>query len=155
MAEAAQAPPADPVAGLIDIPLPDAVSLWPQTWPARIAVVLAVAGLILAAWYFIRTWHANRYRRAALAELDRIAGAAPAADVAATLAVLGRRTALAAFPRAQVAALAGTAWLTFLDRSYGGDEFSRGPGTALGAAAYAPARPSAQDSRALIDLVRR
>src|SRR5262245_10805762 len=70
MAEAAQAP--DPLAGLIDIPLPAPVSLLPQTWPSRIAIVLVVVGLIAGLWWLVRWWHANRYRRAALAELARI-----------------------------------------------------------------------------------
>jgi len=72
MAEAATTPPADPLAGLIDIPLPPPVSLLPQTWPSRIAIVLAVAGLIAGVWWFVRWWRANRYRRAALAELAGI-----------------------------------------------------------------------------------
>jgi len=116
--------------------------------------VLLVAGLIAAAWWLVRSWHANRYRRAALAELDRIAEA-EAQSTPASLAVLVRRTALAAFPRAQVATLAGPAWLAFLDRSYGGDEFSRGAGRVLGVAPYAPADVATQDPRALIGLVRR
>jgi Domain of unknown function (DUF4381) len=155
MADSATPLPADPVAGLIDIPLPAPVSLWPQTWPARIAIVLLVVGLIAAAWYLVRAWHTNRYRRAALAELDRITRSPATNDEAATLALLVRRTALAAFPREQVAALAGSAWLAFLDRSYGGDEFSRGVGRALDAAPYQRPRAGTSDPRALIDLVRR
>src|SRR5262245_3171457 len=176
MAEAAQAP--DPLAGLIDIPLPPPVSLLPQTWPSRIAIVLLVLGVIAGLWWFVRWWRANRYRRAALAELAGIErmcssssavipGAAqheakrsgapqtrdpstPASENAAAgvlgsrlsrlaalgrddsrevtsaLALLVRRTALAAFPRQEVASLAGPAWLAFLDRSYGGHEFSQG-----------------------------
>src|SRR5262245_48254962 len=198
MAEAAQAP--DPLAGLIDIPLPPPVSLLPQTWPSRIAIVLAVAGLIAGVWWFVRWWRANRYRRAALAELAGIehmcssssavipgeprerrdpgskypgisqTGAAgvlgsrlsrlaalgrdDTRDVTSALALLVRRTALAAFPRQQVASLAGPAWLAFLDRTYGGQEFSQGPGQILGLAPYEPQR-SISDMRPLIDLVRR
>ena len=65
--------PVDPVAGLIDIPLPPPVSLWPQTWTSRIAIVVAVGGLVAAAWWYVHRRRANRYRRAALGELDRIA----------------------------------------------------------------------------------
>ena len=64
--------PNDPVAGLIDIPLPQAISLWPATWTSRIAIVLLIVGLIATIVWFMRRWHANRYRRAALAELDGI-----------------------------------------------------------------------------------
>jgi hypothetical protein len=158
MAEGAPPLPADPVAGLIDIPLPPSVSLLPQTWPARIVIVLLTTGLIVGVWMFVRRWHANRYRREALAALDRITRATPSdggAGMASELALLVRRTALAAFPREQVAALAGPPWLAFLDRSYGGDGFSRGPGRVLDAAPYQPASASTRDSSALIDLVRR
>ena len=158
MAEATQQP-ADPVAGLVDIPLPGPISLWPQTLAARIVIALLIAGAVAGAWWFIRSWRANRYRRTALAELDRIAHPLATGDAqttsAAALALLVRRTALAAFPREQVAALAGPSWLAFLDRSYGGDEFSHGAGSALDVAPYRPSHASAQESRALIDLVRR
>src|SRR5262245_6582533 len=127
-------PPADPVAGLVDFPLPDTVSLWPQTWTARITIAVVLVAAVVAAWTFIRRWHANRYRREALAELGRIeANQAPDA-VAAELALLVRRTALAAFPRERIVALTGPAWLSFLDHSYGGAEFSNGAGSLLEAA---------------------
>ncbi|HKA81136.1 MAG TPA: DUF4381 domain-containing protein [Xanthobacteraceae bacterium] len=199
MAEAA--PPSDPLAGLIDIPLPPPVSLLPQTWPSRIAIVLVVAGLIAGLWWFVRWWRANRYRRAALAELAAIermysspsavipgeplerrdpgskypgisqtdtAGvhgsrlSRPAAlgrddsqEATSALALLVRRTALAAFPRQEVASLAGPAWLAFLDRSYGGHEFSQGSGQVLSLSPYEPQRAGGADLRPLIDLVRR
>jgi Ca-activated chloride channel family protein len=38
----------DPVAGLIDIPLPQPVSLLPQTWPSRIAIALLAGPAWLA-----------------------------------------------------------------------------------------------------------
>ena len=159
MAEGAPPVPADPVAGLVDIPLPAPVSLWPQTWPARIVIVLLVAGLIVATWAFVRRWHANRYRRAALAELERITHGRAAGEgstsLASELALLVRRTALAVFPREQVAALAGPPWLAFLDRSYGGHEFSRGPGRVLDVAPYRLMPAGAPDAPALIDLIRR
>ena len=41
--------PNDPVAGLIDIPWPQAVSLWPTTWISRIVIILLILGLIAAA----------------------------------------------------------------------------------------------------------
>jgi Ca-activated chloride channel family protein len=143
--------PADPLAGLVEFPLPPEVSLWPQTWPSRIVIVLLIVGLIAGLWWFIRWWHANRYRRAALAELDTIVSSGPAPG---SLAVLVRRTALAAFPRAEVAALSGRDWLAFLDSSYGGTGFSQGPGKVLAAAPYEPYATGADDN-ALADLVRR
>jgi len=65
-----------------------------------------------------------------------------------------RRTALAAFPREHVAPLAGPAWLAFLDRSYGGQGFSLGPGRLLASAPYRRAAPDQAQLRALTALVR-
>lgn len=112
------------------IPEPAAVSLWPQTaaW-GWIGFLL----LLLAAWWLRRRLQqrrANAYRRAALAEI-----AASDRDPVKIAAIL-RRTALAAFPRAQVAGLHGEDWLQFLDRSYGGEDFCNGPGRVLASIPY-------------------
>jgi Ca-activated chloride channel family protein len=138
----ASAPQPDPVAGLIDIALPAPISLWPQTWPLRIVLVVAAVALVSGAWCFFRWWHRNRYRREALAELDRIEaaiGEAPSPGAPEALASLVRRTALAAFPREQIASLAGPAWLAFLDCTADTHDFSAGAGQALEAEAYRPA----------------
>jgi hypothetical protein len=154
LADASQ-PVADPVAGLVDIPPPPAVSLWPQTMTSRITIAIALVALIAWICWFVRHRRMNRYRREALAELDRIAAtSAPPGERAASLALLVRRTALAAFPRAQVAALTGASWLSFLDRSYEGTAFSDGPGRDLEAAVYRPI-PDGENLAPRIDLVRR
>ena len=142
--------PNDPVAGLIDIPLPAQVGLWPETWASRIAIVLIVVGLVAAVLWFARRWYANRYRRAALAELDRIMRTQPTTGA---LELLVRRTALAVFPREAIAPLTDQAWLTFLDRSYGGDGFSNGVGSTLAISPYAPPQP-VENLTPLADLVR-
>ena len=67
-------------------------------------------------------------------------------ELAAQLSLLVRRTALAAFPREQIAPLSGAAWLAFLDRSSGGTEFSRGPGRWLASAPYAQTGPNRQSA---------
>lgn len=144
----------DPVAGLVDIPLPPAVSLLPQTWPLRIAVVVLAAGLIAGLCWLAYRWIRNRYRREALAELARIekaiGGSAPARTSAA-LASLVRRTALAAFPRGQIAGLTGPAWLDFLDRTSDSRGFSEGAGRSLEIGAY---QPGLVDVRTLVVVVR-
>ncbi|MBR0819881.1 DUF4381 domain-containing protein [Bradyrhizobium liaoningense] len=146
----------DPVAGLIDIPLPREVSLWPQTWEARIATILVLVSVIALIWRVVHVRRVNRYRRAALAELETIRGASSTApsDLPARLALLVRRTALAAFPRAQVAPLVGPAWLTFLDDSYGGHEFSEGVGRLLVNGPYRNDPPGEAELTSLAALVR-
>ncbi|WP_024517187.1 DUF4381 domain-containing protein [Bradyrhizobium sp. Tv2a-2] len=149
---------ADPVAGLIDIPLPQPVSLLPQTWASRIAILVLLVGVIAALWRLMRQRHINRYRRAALAELDQIgraADAGPRPEFLARLTVLVRRTALAAFPREEVASLVGPAWLAFLDRSYGGIEFSQGVGRLLASGAYQRNPPDDVALQSLVALIRR
>jgi hypothetical protein len=151
-------PIADPVAGLIDIPLPQPVSLWPATWPARIAIILLLAAAVAAIWRFARHRRANRYRREALAELKRIeraAGGMAPRQVATQLSLLVRATALAVFPRDQVAPLVGKAWLAFLDRGLGSTEFSSGAGGVLASAPYEPMSASEGQVAALVELTRR
>ena len=145
--------PNDPVAGLIDFPLPVAVSLWPATWPSRIAILLLLVASIVIAWRVTRRWYADRYRREALSDLRQIMSAEPTVDA---LALLVRRTALAVFPRETVAPLSGRAWLAFLDRSYGGTEFSEGAGRALSRSPYEPPHsPGTTDVGAAAAVVRR
>lgn len=147
----------DPLSGLIDFPLPQEVSLWPQTWPLRIALVLIAAGVLWGGWRFVHRFYADKYRREALAELEQIQAATDTApDQAATrLSVLVRRTALCAFSREAVAPLAGPAWLAFLDRSYEGKEFSEGAGRLLVSAPYQRVSPDSDQIEALAGLVRR
>jgi len=147
----------DPVAGLVDIPLPQQVGLWPQTWEARVAIVLIAAAAISGLVWLVQYRRRNRYRREALAELDRMRRTEPAAqtELLARLSVLVRRTALAAFPREKVASLAGPAWLSFLDRSYQGREFSDGVGRLLASGPYQRTTPGDAELDALFALVRR
>ena len=150
----ASSPQPDPVAGLIDIPLPPAISLWPQTWPLRIALAVATAGLLFGLWRLTYWWYRNRYRRAALTELaaiERKWNPENPAGTSIALASLIRRTALAAFPRGQVASLAGQAWLAFLDRTADTRDFSEGVGRVLAREAY---QPIADDPRALFAIIR-
>ncbi|OKO74570.1 DUF4381 domain-containing protein [Bradyrhizobium sp. AS23.2] len=148
---------ADPVAGLIDVPLPHEVSLLPQTWEARLAIVLLVVAVGAALWRYAHLRRVNRYRRQALAELSRIEHARNSAspELLSKLTVLVRRTALAAFPREQVAPLIGPAWLSFLDRSYGGEEFSHGVGCLLVSGPYQRMPPDGAELQSLVRLVRR
>jgi Ca-activated chloride channel family protein len=66
-----------------------------------------------------------------------------------------RRTALAAFPREQIAPLIGPAWLSFLDRSYSGEEFSHGVGRLLVSGPYQRMPPDGAELQSLVRLVRR
>ena len=112
-----------------EAPLP--VSMWPQTvgwlW-LGLALLILVGGAI----WRVRAWrHATAYRRAALVALAQ-AGNDPAA-----ISDVLRRTALAGFPRAEVAGLYGDDWLAFLDRTGTSGQFaSSAAGKVLAAAPY-------------------
>ena len=120
-----EAPPVDSLVELLDqlqdIVEPPPVSMAPATWAWAVlaALLLALAALAACAW--LRHRRRTAYRRAALAELDALAPALARGDAPAlaALAALIRRTALAAFPRDEVATLTGSGWIAFLDRTGG------------------------------------
>ena len=92
---------------LREIILPPPVPWWPLApgwWLLLAAIALAASAF---AFRLFRRWRANAYRRAALREL------AIAGDVTAIAEIL-KRTALVAYPRKDVAALSGAAWLAWL-----------------------------------------
>jgi hypothetical protein len=131
------------------VPEPTEISLWPQTegWIWFVIVLVASAGWLVRRWLLRR--RTNAYRRAALKEI------AAADNDSAALAEILRRTALAAFPRADVAALHGERWLDFLDRAYGGSGFRNGPGRVLATAPYAPVNGATDLAPLATDWVRR
>lgn len=113
------ADPAD-LSNLRDLALPPDVRLWPPApgWWILAAAVLAAAAILAAA--AVVHHRRNAYRRAALGALETV-------DPGGISSVL-KRTALAAWPRGQVAALSSAAWLAFLDRTGRTTAFTAGAG---------------------------
>ena len=97
---------------LREIILPPPVPWWPLAagWWVLLGL-LTLLGTVAAfrAW---RTWRAAAYRRAALRELATAANASAIAEIL-------KRTALVAYPRTEVASLAGSAWLAWLAETGG------------------------------------
>ena len=107
---------------LHDIAEPPPVSMMPATWGWAILAACLLVLLAAGVWAWLRHRRRTAYRRAALAELDELAPALVGGNDASALAVLDRllrRTALVAFPRAEVATLTGSDWIAFLDRTGG------------------------------------
>jgi hypothetical protein len=82
---------------------------------------LLLATLLVLAWYALRRYRANAYRRRALARLDQLAARYaqqpdPQQFLAETNALL-KSVALLAYPRRAVAASSGDDWLAFLNSS--------------------------------------
>jgi len=132
----------DALAELRGYHFPDPVSWWPPApgwWLLAALLLLATSALVWTLW---RRQRRRAALRAALVELDTLAGAHDGldpAEFARRLSRLLRRYALARFPRREVAGLAGEDWLRFLD-AHGGDQaFTRGPGRLLREAPYRPA----------------
>lgn len=111
-------------------PEPPPIPLTPQTIAWLWLAMALFAAILMAVRLILRHRRANAYRRAALGAL------ADAGDDPARIAQIIRRTALAAFPREDVAALTGHAWLAFLDRTLPGGGFRTGPGRVLAQAPY-------------------
>lgn len=147
------AQPADDGSGafmeqLHDLVLPSAVSYFPRTpaWLVLGALVLAAIGfgLVLYRGHAAR----NRYRRLALDKLADIETRSAYPELPA----LVKQTAMCVFARADIASLHGDAWLGFLDKSYGGTDFTAGPGRILPELAYGSTDTA--DGEAVFSLVR-
>jgi cbb3-type cytochrome oxidase subunit 3 len=125
---------------LHEILLPEPVSWMPQTigWYVVFGLVLLVVGW----WVYrsLRRFQKNRYRRLALAELAVIERELQQPErrgkALAEIPFLLKWTALAAFPRIDVAGLSGERWLAFLDKTMGGKGFTEGVGCLLPELAY-------------------
>lgn len=150
------AAPADSLVSLLDqlrdITEPPPVSMLPATWAWAILAALIAVTLAAAIVAFVRHRRATAWRRAALAELKRLAPALETGDpgALAALQTLLRRVALVTAPRPTVASLTGDDWARFLART-GGDF---GPlAQRLAAAPYRPAAPC--DGRAALAAARR
>ncbi len=109
---------------LHDIALPEPISWLPQTWGWVALAELLVIALLSAFLIWLRHYRRNAYRREALHLLDAIE-----ADIrnqtsrekgVHELSELLKRTALAAWPRGDVASLTGRAWIERLNAN-GGD----------------------------------
>ncbi|MDQ0321526.1 hypothetical protein QO002_003664 [Pararhizobium capsulatum DSM 1112] len=121
-------PPKDPMLQatlrqMADITLPPPVSMMPATWGWAALAGLVVLVLAFAFWRWHRRRAQNRYRRDALADLAALesgsgsdAGRLKALNA---LPALIKRTALAVWPREQVASLSGPGWVNFLRTNAG------------------------------------
>jgi len=149
------------VRGFREVTLPEPIGYAPQTagWYILLGLAMTLAFYLIIRFFL--QWHRNRYRRSALLHLgtiEREIHEPPRrAGALAALPALVKRTALACFPREEVANLSGEAWLKFLDQTYGGREFTKGAGRLLPILAYQATADIAgvpeADARALISLI--
>ena len=121
-----------------DLVRPEPIQWTPQTigWAVVGVWLLCVIAIVL--WHSIRRWRRNRYRRAALAELDKLQATIDLEPDRAAVAVatLLKRTALVAYDRSEVASLSGEAWAEFLCRTSANDPVVTEYAAAISSAAY-------------------
>jgi len=149
--------------GLIEIALPQSISFRPETIGWLILFGLIFILFIWIVYYRYQLRKANRYRRWALEkiqDIERILRQNLGLEkVLAEIPVLVKQTALHCFPREKVASLSGENWLRFLDASYGGTDFTDGPGQILEQTAFQPPKRLEQykeeEIRDLINTVRK
>jgi uncharacterized protein DUF4381 len=126
---------------LHDFYQPQPPSWMPQTVGWYVVLALVVLLLAWGGWRLVAHWRRNRYRREALRELEH---AAPSA-----IPALMKRTALAAWPREQVASLSGERWLRFLEAHDGKDSFSKPPANLLVDLDYRETSLAPEEERAI------
>jgi len=127
---------------LRDIVEPATVGWWPLA-PGMVLLIMLLMlwmGTACILWWW--RWQQNAYRREAVGELaaikDRIRSEQNRTQGLRELSSLLKRVALAAYPRAKVAALYGKDWIDFLDAQAAGRLFAKGPGSVLAAAMADP-----------------
>ena len=115
--------PQDPLAALHPLRAPGAISWWPLAPGWWVLIALALLAIAVLTYYLLKRYRANAYRRLALAQLESIQAQLAAANpsekhaaVSDTNALL-KAVALRIFPRHDIAALSGEAWLEFLNKS--------------------------------------
>ena len=108
----------------VEVVSPENISWLPQTagWAWLGAILLVY--LLRYSWRQLRHWYRNRYRREAIARLQKIAEAGEPEFWLMELNKLLKLTALAAFSRDQVAQLSGKEWVDFLNRHCSTPPFS-------------------------------
>lgn len=120
-----------------DLVEPEAEAWTPQTVGWLVAALWLAAVVLIVARRAYLSWRRNRYRRAALAELKAIESRAREKQTTAVpLAALLKRTALAAYPRKDVASLYGAEWADFLRTSCRRDRVVEQSADGLATAAY-------------------
>ena len=119
--------PQDPLAALHPLRQPEPIGWWPPAPGWWLLMVMLIVALAALAYVLVRRYRANAYRRRALTQLEQLRQEhLRDRDTAAYLAganALLKSVALRAYPRRDVAARSGAAWLDFLNQSCASIEF--------------------------------
>lgn len=119
--------PQDPLAALNPLREPASIGWWPLAPGWWVLITLIIIAIVVLCYILHKRYKRNAYRRLALIQLKEIAtdlevnaedNARVHTAVTATNALL-KAVALRVFPRHDIAALFGTAWLEFLNSTAG------------------------------------
>ncbi len=142
---------------LNDIVLPAAVGWWPLAGGWYFLLGLLLIAFAWLAYRSFQRWIGNRYRRAALLELQLLAKGIKSASNRETslrqLPILLKRTALSAYPRGQVASLTGKDWFCFLNSKLKKPVFTDSVSITLQNISYSTGDLSAIDSQIALALI--
>ena len=114
------------VRGVAEILPPESVNWLPTTVGWRVLAVVLLVVTLRQVWRSAQHWLRNRYRGAAIRELEEISTACVSLDAQLTaISRLLKATALQAYPREEVAALTGRGWIEWLNATGGRATFSK------------------------------
>lgn len=110
--------PADPLAQLHPLREPALIGWWPPAPGWWLLLALCLAALGASAWWWYRRYRRNAYRRLGLRQLAGLEREyrqhGNRLKAAQQVNALLKSVALRAYPRRDVAAISGEAWLAFL-----------------------------------------
>lgn len=110
--------PGDPLAGLAPLRQPEPITWWPPAPGWWVLAAVAVALLAFALWRLWQRHSRNAYRRQALRQLAQLRREiVDSTEFVTALNALLKSTALAAYPRRDIASQHGARWCTFLNES--------------------------------------
>jgi hypothetical protein len=135
----------------VEVVSPAAISWLPQTTGWKVVGIALAALALYHGWRRLRHWYRNRYRREAATRLAQLARRGEGALLAADVNRLLKLTALAAFPREQVAQLHGVPWIEFLNRQCTSPPFNSAQADLLALGAYRAIAVDGADRTALVD----
>ncbi|WP_119328577.1 DUF4381 domain-containing protein [Cysteiniphilum halobium] len=147
----------DVLAGLKDIHLPPAVSMWPLAigWYIVAVIVLVMVGFII--WFVAKKIKAYRRKQTLLKLFDttiKTVEVEKPQEFISEVSIFLKQVAMQELKIANVHLYFGENWLKFLDEKLKTEDFSKGDGRLL-LASYAPKELSANERQALITLTKK
>jgi hypothetical protein len=134
----------------VEVIPPPAISWLPQTAGWRWLGLLLLGIALYYGLRALRRWYRNRYRREAAATFRRLQQGGKRPPGLEEVNQLLKRTALAAWPRQEVASLSGTDWGEFLNRQCPQPPFSQPQIELLGVGTYRMTPLDPDTGRALL-----